>query len=202
MRSCSPLRATLLAVGLPLGLAAVAGGPGSARWPEGEAIPVWIESPNVPPPHRDLVRRALSRWSDATEGALTFREVEEFPRTGIRIRFVIGDGYFGEAMPSVDRRTGRIFRADVILSVVGPGDTLQRQLVLYLTALHEIGHALGLDHTDDFGTIMYRFRRPEDPERYFRRYRKRLGSETEVGARTASGISAADRQAIRRLYAP
>jgi hypothetical protein len=81
-----------------------------------------------------------------------------------------------------------------------PGDRLQRKLVAYLTLLHEIGHALGLPHTDDFNTIMYRFRRPTDPARYFLRYRRRLGSERDVGSQHASGLSPADAAALRQLY--
>lgn len=173
---------------------------GTPRWTTGEPIPVWIEDTRVPSDHVERVRRAFAAWSAASGGLLTFGETPEFPSGGIRVRFARGQPNFGEAAPSVDRPTGRIVAAEVVVSLDVPGDRLQRKLVAYLTLLHEIGHALGLPHTDDFNTIMYRFRRPPDPARYFRRYRRRLGSERDVGSQHASGLSPADAAALRQLY--
>ena len=171
-----------------------------ARWGPGETILFWIEDVNIPADYQDTVRRAVNTWTVAGGGQLAFREAREFPSTGIRIRFVKGDTNFGEAAPYIDRRTDRIVRADVVLSVDAPGDTLQKQVVLYLTALHEIGHALGLPHTDDFNAIMYRFQRPVDPDRYFLRYRKGLRSAGDIGSERATGLFQADLKALRKLY--
>lgn len=173
-----------------------------ARWARGEAIPVWIEDVNVPAQHLDLVRRAVHAWSAAGEGRIAFEETREFPPTGIRVRFVTGDVHFGEAMPYLDGRSGSIVKADVVLSVDAPGDGLQKQLVLYLTALHEIGHALGLAHTERFDSIMYKFQRPLDPDRYFLRYRKVLRSPEDIGSERATGLFPDDRRALLRLYGP
>src|SRR5207245_11063007 len=106
------------------------------RW-AGSAIPVWIEKSPRASANRDLVRRALRTWSAASHGAVMFREVEEFPGRGIRVRFAADEGYYGQAVPYTDDETGHIVRADVLLAADVPGDELQRHVVTYLTALHE-----------------------------------------------------------------
>jgi predicted Zn-dependent protease len=80
------------------------------------------------------------------------------------------------------------------------GDALQRRLVIYLTALHELGHALGLPHTTTFDDIMYSFRQPGDGERYFGAYRRRLRSAEDIGTDRATGLSTADVAALHALY--
>ena len=79
------------------------------------------------------------------------------------------------------------------------GDPLQQRLVIYLTALHELGHALGLSHTDAFDDIMYSFRRPDDGAQYFGAYRKRLRSSGDIGIGRATGLSRADLAALQDL---
>lgn len=191
--------AVLLACGAAPGISR---GDEPARWATGAAIPVWIESVRVPAEQLDMVRRAFSTWSDAAEGAFRFVETSEFPATGIRVRFVRSDQSFGETMPYLDDRTGRIVRADVVVTTERPGDETYKLMVLYLTALHEVGHALGLPHTDDFRTIMYQFKRPADPDRYFLAYRRLIESTRDIGAENATGLAPADRAALRRLYRP
>jgi hypothetical protein len=81
------------------------------------------------------------------------------------------------------------------------GDRIQRDLVVYLTALHELGHALGLAHSDRRGEIMYGFHGPSDADWTFRAYRRKLRTLEDIGSARASGITKADRRAIRALYA-
>jgi len=100
----------------------------------------------------------------------------------------------------VDRRTGLITAADVVINADASGDVMTQQIVVYLTALHELGHALGLPHTDDFADIMYSFRRPDDGERYFSAYRRKLRSIADIGTAPATGLSTADVAALKRLY--
>ncbi len=53
-------------------------------------------------------------------------------------------------LPDVSAMGGNIWEA-------GRSDHLFRDAIVYLTCVHESGHALGLVHTRDFADIMYSF---------------------------------------------
>ncbi len=72
------------------------------------------------------------------------------------------------------------------------GDRLLRDAIVYLTCLHETGHALGLSHTAVFDDIMYSFQYGGDIPEYFGRYRRRLQNRDDI--RKNSGMSEADRK--------
>jgi hypothetical protein len=107
---------------------------------------------------------------------------------------------YGETVPRVDPRSGLITRAEVYVAADDRGEPLITAIVIYLTALHELGHALGLAHSDRFEDIMYRFRAPDDGERYFGQYRRLVPGVADVGTPKASGLSAADVGRLRTLY--
>jgi hypothetical protein len=79
------------------------------------------------------------------------------------------------------------------------GDDLFREAIVYLTCVHELGHAFGLSHTAEFSDIMYSFGFGGDIVRYFERYRQRLRSRSDIA--TVSGLSPADADRVRALYA-
>jgi hypothetical protein len=84
------------------------------------------------------------------------------------------------------------------IAATGENDKLFRDTVVYLTCLHELGHALSLPHTADFGDIMYSFQYGGDVLEYFNRYRRMLKARPDI--REHSGISEADGKRVASLY--
>ena len=172
-----------------------------ARWPVGATILVWMDPANAPAGAEGLVNRALGTWTDAVGRSVILTATHVKGDAVMRVRFARSRGEYGETVPHLDPRTGTIVGADVVIaSDTGGDDPVMQRIVIYLTALHEIGHAIGLPHTDDFTDIMYSFRRPDDGARYFEAYRRRLRSPNAIGSAQATGLSPHDLAAVRELY--
>jgi predicted Zn-dependent protease len=77
-------------------------------------------------------------------------------------------------------------------------DPLFRDTIVYLTCVHELGHAFGLPHTAAFADIMYSFQFGGDFAAYFLRFRERLGERDDIPG--VSPFSAEDLAALRALY--
>jgi hypothetical protein len=82
----------------------------------------------------------------------------------------------------------------IVNTTRGISDHLLRDTIVYLTCLHEAGHALGLSHTDQFADIMYYFGFGGDIDEYFGRYRRKLSTRDDI--RANSGLSEADRKRL------
>ena len=172
----------------------------AAHWPLHAVIRIWIGTQNLPPGGDRLVERAMRSWTTASDGRLTMTRTLIRSDADIQVFFNGAGGNYGETRPHVDPATGLIDRAEVAIAADVPVEPLTRQIIAYLTALHELGHAIGLEHTTNFSDIMYLFRRPEDGPRYFGNYRALLRSADDIGSATATGVSQDDVKALRELY--
>jgi hypothetical protein len=170
------------------------------HWPPGARVAVWVDIAQAPTGAAALVERAMKNWSDASNGQLTLIKAATRPEATIRITFVSSDHVYGEAAPRLDPKTGFIAQADIAINNAVPDDPLDARIVVYLTALHELGHAIGLPHSDTFSAIMYRFRRVDDGERYFGAYRRMIRSVDDVGV-SASHLDPEDIRTLQGLYA-
>jgi hypothetical protein len=131
------------------------------------------------------------------------REMAAPEHARIRIRWASGAmNLYGETEPLlVDGRPGAQIFVLPDMNALGRDigeearrDPLFRDGVVYLTCLHESGHALGLRHTAAFADIMYSFQFGGDILGYFERYRRPLRTRADI--ETHSGISGADRMAL------
>ena len=142
----------------------------------------------------DLARWALEAWEKASGGQLHFVETKDRGNALLRVLWADkNSGLYGEAVTvNVNGRRGSELH---ILIAEPPGkDRLLRDTIVYLTCLHESGHAMGLRHTAAFPDIMYSFQFGGDIDEYFGRYRRKLTTREDI--RKNSGMSPADRDAL------
>jgi hypothetical protein len=169
------------------------------HWATGGVIRVWVDPMQAPPGGDLLVERAMKTWTTAAAGRFTLQRIAD-QGAPVHVHFMPADYRYGVTAPRVNPQSGRIERADVAVAADAGRDTLERRIIVYLTALHELGHALGLEHTDDITSIMYLFRLPGDGDRFFGTYRQRLKSADDIGSPSATGLSADDVATLRKLY--
>jgi hypothetical protein len=153
----------------------------------------------------ELARWALGAWQRAAVGAFELAEVEDPDDAAIRIVFAgARGGTFGVMSPS--RSATGTMRATVVIypdtaafgaeiAERAQSDPLYRDTIVYLTCVHEIGHALGLEHTAEFADIMYWFGFGGDIPGFFGRYRERLRTRADIAR--FSGLSPGDVAQLR-----
>jgi hypothetical protein len=146
------------------------------------------------PGDEDLARWAFEAWQKASSGQLHFVETKDREKAIIRLVWATeAEGLYGETVPIM---VGNQHGAQIYVhnTVDGIKDILLRDTIVYLTCLHESGHALGLPHTAAFADIMYSFQYGGDIPEYFGRYRRKLVERTDI--RKNSGISSADQKRL------
>jgi hypothetical protein len=143
-----------------------------------------------------LAEWAMAAWRSAAPGALELAPTKDRERARIRLYWATSEqGLYGEARPILvdGKRGAEVYVRPAPLDT--QADPLLRDTVVYLTCLHEAGHALGLPHTAAFADIMYSFQYGGDIPEYFARYRRKLSKRDDI--RKNSGLSGADVLQIR-----
>jgi len=155
---------------------------------------------------RTLARWALEAWGRQADPPVEMVPGPEASAT-IRVYWVAaGAGLYGEMRGRMVE--GRL-AADVFVHPdtdgLGPDiaqmarlDPLFRDSVVYLTCVHELGHAFGLPHTSAFADIMYSFQYGGDFVAYFMRFREQLDVWDDI--EHASPFSTADGVLFGFLY--
>ena len=176
----------------------------------GEAIPYFIADgagvPGYQPSDGELARAAFEAWARESAGRLRFVEAGEADAIIHLIWIAPGSGVYGEMRRVIIDDLPRAF-VYVTPAIDGQGpaiarlagrDPLLRDTIVYLTCVHELGHAVGLPHTAEFEDIMYSFAFGGDIVRYFMRYRDRLDDRADIT--NHSGLSPSDRAILHGLY--
>jgi hypothetical protein len=168
---------------------------------DGKGVPGYKDS------DRELAVLAINAWSRESQAKLKFTEAKSRDAATIRVRWISpAEGLFGETQRiSIDGKPGAIVNVMPQVSVQGEPlasraiqDVLLRDTVVYLTCVHELGHAIGLQHTRKFEDIMYYFGYGGEITDYFMRYRSKIQTRRDIPK--FSGLSASDVQVLRAIY--
>jgi hypothetical protein len=168
------------------------------------AAPAGVE---LGPGDKALAVWALESWQRASQGALQFVPAQSEGEALVRIHWApAAGGQYGEMRAlEVDGRRGAAVYIRPDTAALGEDiaelarlDTLFRDTIVYLTCLHELGHALGLAHTADFDDVMYFFGFGGDIGEFFGRYRRTLRARDDI--RGSPGLSAGDLAQLEALY--
>src|ERR1051326_4678594 len=176
-----------------------------------QPISVYIEDGKGVPGYHDsdqeLARTAIEAWSRESGGKLRFTESKNRAAAIIRVRWISPtEGLYGETQRiDVNGKPGAVVNVMPQVSVQGEPlasraaqDLLFRDTIVYLTCVHELGHAVGLLHTSKFQDIMYYFGYGGDILAYFMRYRNQLQSRADIAKH--SGLSMGDIETLHTLY--
>lgn len=158
------------------------------------------------PGDSQLAQWALESWHRTIGATL---KLSAMPEPSARVRVYWGSprgGQYGEMRSLlVGGQVGAAVFVRPDMNALGPDiavltekDPLLRDAIVFLTCVHELGHAFGLEHTANFRDIMYSFQYGGDIVEYFSRYRRKLKTRDDIPQ--VSAMSDADVVKARTLY--
>ena len=158
-------------------------------------ISFWISPCNNPQTgcvegDAQLARWALDAWERVAGGRVHFVEADRADAQFRMVWALRARGVYGETVP-IEVNGVRGAQMNLRVEDGFTKDRLLHDTIVYLTCVHEAGHALGLGHTANFDDIMYSFQHGGDIDEYFGRYRRKLTVREDI--RKYTGISPPDR---------
>lgn len=147
---------------------------------------------------KDLARWAFEAWQRESGDRILFQKSASARHARLTVHWASNPGLYGETRGvMVDGKPGAELFILPGTNASHQKDPLLRDTIVFLTFVHETGHALGLQHTANFGDIMYSFQYGGDIDAYFDRYRKLISARADIAKH--SGISAGDRLALQAI---
>ena len=145
-----------------------------------------------------LARWAFEGWQRESGNRIVFTKSSSPQHARLVVHWASGASLYGETRPvTVDGKKGAEIYILPQTNATRAKDPLLRDTIVFLTFVHETGHAIGLSHTADFNDIMYTFQYGGDIDAYFDRYRRLLTKRSDIALH--SGLSDGDRAALREL---
>ena len=125
-----------------------------AKWRRPQYIKSYVPSDHI---NTKMVKEAFERWAKVSKGKIKFYFVHSPKIAQIRVNFVDIIPYDEWAVSSEERmvRRGRKIRSSIyIASSTYSGKKLSRDEI-FTIMLHEVGHSLGVPHTQNKLSVMY-----------------------------------------------
>jgi hypothetical protein len=154
----------------------------------------------------DLATWAFQEWERGSHGTIHFERTTEEGESLLRLYWSpSGATSIGHSQRFISMRrmrarvvvTPNVERLSEPLGTRVKEDPLLRDTIVYLTCLHEIGHALGLDHSSSQNDVMGEGEAASNPAR-FQRYRRALKTRADIA--TTQWLSPRDVARLNSLY--
>ncbi len=146
----------------------------------------------------ELAQWAFEAWQRESGNRIVFAKSDAHHHARLVVHWASGANLYGETRRTiVDGKPGAELYILPNANADRDAAPFLRDTIVYLTFVHETGHALGLSHTADFADIMYTFQYGGDIAEYFDRYRRLLTKRSDIAHH--SGLSDNDRKALNAI---